>query len=61
MGKKKKPKNKKPSKKWEKYKVELGKLVRSKMCPRCKGNFLGDYGNRYYCGSCHYMEIKKKE
>jgi len=58
---KKKVKNKVPSKKWEKYKLEGDKLVKSKMCPRCKGNFLADHKDRLYCGSCHYVEIKKKE
>ncbi len=62
MGKKKKVKNKRPSKKWEKYKIESGKLVRGKTCPRCgAGHFLADHGDRYYCGSCHYLEVKDKK
>lgn len=61
MGKKKKPKNKKPSKKWEKYKVEAGKLAKAKTCPRCRIHFLADHKDRWYCGSCHYVEIKEKK
>jgi len=58
---KKKVKNKKPSKKWEKYKLDGDKLARSKMCPRCTGVFLAEHKDRLYCGNCHYVEMKKKE
>ncbi|MBS3143680.1 30S ribosomal protein S27ae [Candidatus Woesearchaeota archaeon] len=57
---KKKAKNKTPSKRYSKYKVEEGKLVRAKSCPKCgAGTFLANHKNRYYCGKCHYVEIKK--
>ena len=58
---KQKPKNKKPSKRWEKYKLNSGKLVKSKSCPKCgEGIFLGDHKNRLYCGKCRYTEFKPK-
>ena len=60
MAKKKKAKNKKPSKKYTKYKLESNKLVRAKSCPKCgEGVFLAEHKDRYYCGKCHYVEIKK--
>jgi ubiquitin-small subunit ribosomal protein S27Ae len=60
MTKKKKAKNKKPSKKYTKYKIESGKLVKAKTCPKCgDGIFLGEHKDRYYCGKCSYVEIKK--
>ena len=62
---KKKHKNKPTSKKWTKYKVEGGKIVREKLCPRCgPGVFLSKSKNRLYCGKCHYTEFaseSKKE
>lgn len=62
MSKKKKPKNKAPSKRWEKYKVEGEKVTRKISCPRCgMGVFLGEHKDRLYCGKCHYTEFKKKE
>jgi len=57
-------KNKLTSRKWEKYKVEDGKLVREKTCPRCgPGIFLAKSksGDRVHCGKCHYTEFIKKE
>ena len=58
---KKKVKNKVPSKVWKKYKVHDNKLTRSKSCPKCgAGYFLADHKNRYYCGHCHYLEMKGK-
>lgn len=60
---KKKHKNKPTSKKSSKYKIEGGKIVREKYCPRCgPGVFLMVADNRVYCGKCHYTEftIKKK-
>ncbi len=60
MAKKPKSKNKVPSKKWAKYKVDGDKLVRAKMCPKCNV-FLGEHNDRFVCGKCGYMEIKKKE
>ena len=67
MGKKKKSnkkgkkphKNKPTSKKYLKYKIEKGKIVRnSKTCPRCgPGVFLMASQGRTYCGKCHYSEF----
>ncbi len=60
MSKKPKPKNKKPSKRWEKYKGE-----KSQNCPRCgPGIFLAQHKNRQTCGKCGYTvfnESKKEE
>ena len=56
---KKKRKNKQPSKKYRKYKIEGNKLIRDKICPKCgPGVFLSQHKDRFYCGSCHYTEIK---
>ena len=53
-------KNKPTSKKYLKYKVEDGKIVREKSCPRCgAGVFLMKAKNRLYCGKCHYTEFIK--
>ena len=58
---KKKVKNKKPSEKWKKYKIQDNKLVRSRICLKCgPGNFLAEHKDRLYCGKCHYVEMKKK-
>ena len=55
-------KNKPTSKKYTKYKVEEGKLVREKSCPRCGvGVFLMKTNNRLYCGKCRYTEYIKRE
>ncbi len=57
-------KNKPASKRYTKYKVESGKIVREKTCPRCgAGIFLMKAKNRLYCGKCHYTEFfgKKEE
>ena len=60
MGKKKKAKNKRPSKKHTKYKIEGTTIVRAKSCPKCgEGVFLAEHKDRLYCGKCHYLEIKK--
>ncbi len=62
MADKKERKNKNPSKKWSKYASKDGKLDRKRSCPKCgPGVFLGDYKDRVYCGSCHYVEYNKKE
>ena len=59
MSKKPKPKNKVPSQKWKKYKVEGDKLTRARSCPKCgNGTFLGDHKDRVFCGTCHYVEMK---
>jgi len=58
---KKKKKNKPTSKKYTKYKIENGKIVREKYCPRCgPGIFLSQGQGRLYCGKCHFTEFAKK-
>jgi len=44
------------------YKVEAGKLVRTKKhCPKCgPGVFMAEHENRVSCGKCGYSEFKKK-
>ena len=60
MAKKKKPKNKRPSKKYSKYKIEGSNIIRAKSCPTCgEGVFLAQHKDRYFCGTCHYVEIKR--
>jgi len=60
---KKKKKNKKPSERWKKYKLQGTKIERSgKFCPRCgQGVFLAESKSkdRLYCGKCHYTEFKR--
>lgn len=57
---KKKPKNKVPSKRYDKYKLEGDKLTRAKTCPKCgAGIFLAEHKDRHYCGKCGYVQIKK--
>jgi len=59
MAKKAKPKNKRPSKRWLKYKVVNDKIERKLTCPKCgPGYFLGDHKDRFYCGKCHYVQMK---
>lgn len=54
-------KNKPTSKKYSKYKIEGGKIVREKTCPRCGlGVFLAKTKDRLYCGRCHYTEFIQK-
>jgi small subunit ribosomal protein S27Ae len=58
---KKKHINKPVSKKSSKYKIENGKIVRDKYCPRCgPGIFLMQAKDRSYCGKCHYTDFIKK-
>ncbi len=59
---KQKPKNKKPSERWKKYKVDpSGKLIKSKSCPKCgEGIFMAEHKDRNYCGKCGYTEFKTK-
>ena len=53
-------KNKPSSKKYTKYRIEGGKLIREKTCPRCgPGIFLMKAKDRLYCGKCHYTEFLK--
>ncbi|MBI2499190.1 30S ribosomal protein S27ae [Candidatus Woesearchaeota archaeon] len=59
---KKKVKNKKPSKKYSKYRVEGNKLIRGKTCPKCGASyFLAEHKNRVYCGNCKYTEFSHKK
>jgi len=59
---KKKVKNKKQSEVWKKYKIEGDKLVRGRSCQRCGiGYFLADHSDRFVCGHCNFVEMKKKE
>ena len=62
MGKKAKPKNKVPSKRWEKYKVVGDNVERALSCPKCgPGTFFAQHEDRMYCGRCHYVEMKKQK
>jgi len=59
---KKKVKNKKPSKKYSKYRIEGNKLIRGKTCPKCGASyFLAEHKNRLYCGQCHYTQFETKK
>jgi small subunit ribosomal protein S27Ae len=59
---KKQKKNKRPSKKYEKYKITDNKIERAPQCPKCgPAYFLADHKDRLYCGKCHYVEIKAKQ
>lgn len=44
------------------YKVEGGKLVRTKpVCPKCgPGVFMAEHKDRVSCGHCGYTEFKNK-
>lgn len=44
------------------YKLEAGKLVRTrKHCPKCgPGVFMAEHDSRVSCGKCGYTEFKKK-
>lgn len=58
---KKKVKNKRPSKRYSKYKLSEGRVIREAMCPRCgNGTFLAEHKNRQTCGTCHYTVFKNK-
>lgn len=45
------------------YKVQDGKVVRSRrFCPKDgPGVFLAEHEDRYSCGKCGYTEFKKRE
>lgn len=45
------------------YKVEGGKVVRSRRpCPKDgPGVFLAEHADRFSCGKCGYTELKKRE
>jgi small subunit ribosomal protein S27Ae len=52
-------KEKKTSKKWEKYTVEGDSVKAGKSCPKCgPGIFLAEHKDRLACGKCGYMEKK---
>ena len=53
----------KPSKKWEKYRVEENKLKRSnRFCPKCgPGVFMARHKNRFHCGKCGYSEFASQQ
>lgn len=54
-------KNKKPSRKYAKYKVG-DKLERKQFCPRCgAGIFLAEHKNRQTCGNCGYTVFKDQK
>ena len=58
---KKKVKNKKPSQKWTKYKLEGNKVTKAKCCPKCgSGVFMAVHKDRTTCGTCGYTEFSKK-
>lgn len=59
---KKQTKNKRPTKIWEMYDVEDGKIVRkNKFSPKA-GNcvFMANHKDRWTCGKTGYTEMKKK-
>jgi small subunit ribosomal protein S27Ae len=59
---KRKYKNQPTSEKWTKYKIEGGKLIKERSCPRCgPGIFLMKADNRVYCGKCHFTEFFNKK
>jgi len=59
---KKNTKNKKPSKKYTKYKAGGEKLEREPICPRCgPGVFLAKHKNRQTCGTCGYTVFGEKK
>ena len=62
MAKKAKPKNKTPSKKFEKYEVSNNKLNRKQTCPKCgSGTFLAVHKDRKHCGKCAYTVFETQE
>jgi small subunit ribosomal protein S27Ae len=62
MAKKPKPKNKVPSKKYSKYQIDGNKIIRKPTCPKCgNGIFLAEHSDRFFCGKCHYTEMKARK
>ncbi|MEK6903334.1 MAG: 30S ribosomal protein S27ae [Nanoarchaeota archaeon] len=56
---KRKVKNKQPSEKWKKYIVSGTAVQRKPSCPKCgPGYFLAEHTNRFYCGKCHFVQMK---
>lgn len=43
------------------YEVKEGKIVKRKVaCPKCgEGVFMAEHKDRYHCGRCSYMRLKK--
>lgn len=59
---KRKRKNKQPSKKYSKYKIEGSRVIRRPSCPKCgSGIFLAEHKDRFFCGKCGYVEFKIKK
>lgn len=59
---KKKVKNKRPSKRYSKYKVSGSSLERQPTCPRCgPGTFLAQHKDRQTCGACGYTVFVGKK
>lgn len=57
---KKQKKKRRESKRYEKYKVKDGKLIKPRSCPRCgAGVLLAVSEDRAHCGKCHYTEFLK--
>jgi small subunit ribosomal protein S27Ae len=55
-------KEKKTSKKWEKYTVEGDTLKKNRTCPKCgPGVFMAEHKDRFACGKCGYMEKRGVE
>ena len=41
------------------YRIEGGKLIRKKTCPKCgAGVFMAQHEKRVHCGRCGYTEFK---
>lgn len=58
---KKQTKNKTPSKKYSKYKIDGDKIERAPFCPKCgPGTFLAQHKDRKTCGKCGYSLFEKK-
>ena len=54
-----KPKNKRPSERWKKYVISGEKITAKPTCPKCgPGIFLADHKDRFYCGRCHFVQVK---
>jgi len=61
MAKKPKPRNKEPSKKYSKYKINGNTIERAPTCPKCgAGTFLAVHKDRKTCGKCSYSIFGNK-
>ncbi len=47
---------------WNLYEKAGDKITRkNKSCPKCgQGNFMAKHANRWYCGTCRYVEMVSK-